>query len=293
MKASCSIEKLKKAVNTVERITGKNLTLPVLSTILLIAKDKNITLRSTNLNLGIQIDVPAKIEEEGVVCIMGSVTNGILNSILGDEMVTLSTRGETLNISTKQNKVNLKLYPHEDFPTLPVVEGVSLNIPSGKLIEGIKSVYYSATTSDVKPEIASVYIYPLEDNIVFVATDSFRLAEKKIKLKNMPEFPPILIPYKNIIEIIRVYDDVSEDIEIILSKNQCSFVSKDTYLTSRLIDGVFPDYKQIIPKSFKTEVIVLKNDLLNTIKLSTIISDKFNQITLSVNVAEKKMRNLF
>ena len=122
-------------------------------------------------------------------------------------------------------------------------------------------MYYSSSVSDVKPEISSVYIYSNEDSLVFVSTDSFRLAEKKVKIKNIEEINGILIPFKNISEIIRIFGEISGDLNICFNKNQISFSYNGIYLTSRLVDGVFPDYRQIIPKESKTEVVVLKQDL--------------------------------
>jgi len=122
---------------------------------------------------------------------------------------------------------------------------------------------------------------------VFVSTDSFRLAEKKIKINGIEEIPGILIPFKNISEILRIFGEVQDVVRVCFNKNQISFSSNNIYLTSRIIDGVFPDYRQIIPKEFKVEAVVLKQDLLNALKLSNIFSDKFNQINLLINPKEK------
>jgi DNA polymerase-3 subunit beta len=271
----------------VEKITGKNLTLPVLNTILFIASGKSLKLRSTNLSLGIEIEIPAKVEKEGVVAIPGSVLVGIFSNVFQNENVYLESEDGNLLIKTKNSKIKLKGQIHTDFPTIPVVSGDSFNIEAKKLVSGIKSVYYSSSPSDIKPEISSVYIYSHEDNLVFVATDSFRLAEKKIKVKGLKEIPSILIPFKNVSEILRVFGEVDGEIKVCFNKNQISFSSDNIYLTSRVIDGVFPDYRQIIPKEFKTDVVVLKQDLLNALKLSNIFSDKFNQLNLSVKPKEK------
>ncbi len=287
MKIECEIEKIKNAISQTERITGKNLTLPVLSSILLIASGKSLKLRATNLSLGIEIEIPAKIEKEGIIAISGSVLAGIFSNIFQNENVTIEVEDDNLLIKTKKSKIKLKSQPNEDFPTIPLVSGESFEIEAKKLINGIKSVYYSSSISDIKPEISSVYIYSNEENLVFVSTDSFRLAEKKIKIKGLKEIPGILIPFKNIPEILRVFGEIQGEIKVCFNKNQISFSSDNIYLTSRVIDGVFPDYRQIIPKMFKTEAIVLKQDLLNALKLSNIFSDKFNQLNLSIKPKEK------
>ncbi|MEJ0001719.1 MAG: DNA polymerase III subunit beta [bacterium] len=287
MKLECEIEKIKDSISHAERITGKNLTLPVLGSILFIASKKSLKIRATNLNLGIEIEIPAKVEREGTLAVSGSVLAGIFSNFFQNETVSFEEDNGNLTIKTKKNKIKLKGTPHEDFPTIPVVTGTNFRMEAKKLIDGIRSVYYSSSVSDIKPEISSVYIYSDNDALVFVSTDSFRLAEKKIKMKGLDEIPGILIPFKNVPEIIRVFGETAGELKISFSKNQISFTSDNIYLTSRVIDGVFPDYRQIIPKESSTEAVLLKQDLLNALKLSNIFSDKFNQINLIVKPKEK------
>jgi len=287
MKLECQVEKLKSGVSQVERVTGKNLTLPILSSILLIASSKSLKLRATNLSLGIEVEIPAKVDKEGVVAVSGSTLSGIFTNMSQNDTVNIEEDNGNLIIKTKKNKIKLKCQPSDDFPTIPRVAGSTFEIEAKKVLDGIKSVYYSSSPSDIKPEISSVYIYTDEDNLVFVSTDSFRLAEKKIKVKKIEEISGILIPFKNVSEIIRVFGEVDGTIEVCFNKNQISFSTANIYLTSRVIDGLFPDYRQIIPKSSETNAVVLKQDLLNALKLSNIFSDKFNQINLTINPKDK------
>lgn len=287
MKIECEINRIKNSISQVEKITGKNLTLPVLSSILLTASGNSLKLRATNLSLGVEVEIPAKIEKEGIVAITGSVLTNTFSNIFTNEKVLLEGSDGNLSIKTSKSKIKLKGQPHDDFPTIPTVSGMTFEIDSKKLINGIKSVYYSSSVSDIKPEISSVYIYGDGDNLVFVSTDSFRLAEKKIKIKISGEVSGMLIPFKNIPEILRVFGEYNGVISVCFNKNQISFSADNVYLTSRVIDGVFPDYRQIIPKERKTEAVVLKQDLLNALKLSNIFSDKFNQVSLTINPKNK------
>ena len=287
MKLECGIEKLKNGILQVEKITGKNLTLPILSSILFIASGRSLKLRATNLSLGVEIEIPAKIEKEGIVAISGGTLAGIFSNVFQNENVFLESDDGNLLIKTKKSRIKLKGQIYDDFPTIPIVEGKTFEIESKKLVDGIKGVYYSSSPSDIKPEISSVYIYSNNDNLVFVSTDSFRLAEKKVKIKGNEEIPGILIPFKNIPEILRIFGEIQDVVRVCFNKNQISFSSENIYLTSRIIDGVFPDYRQIIPKEFKVEAVVLKQDLLNALKLSNIFSDKFNQINLLIKPKEK------
>ena len=296
MKVECLREKLAYAASKAERITGKNLTLPVLSCVLLEAKGSQITIRATNLDLGLEIVVPAKVEVEGKVAIPGALFNSFLSSLYDDKNVTLESQEGNITISTASNTTTLKSFPHEDFPTIPVVDTADRFVLRPKdFIEGLKSVWYSASISSIKPELSSVYIYSDAEHMSFVATDSFRLAEKKVLLTKAKEFVNVLIPFKNVPEIIKVLENYEEEIEVGLDKNQISFEFNGVYLTSRVIDGIFPDYKQIIPKEFVTNVTILKQDLMNTLKISRVFSDQFNQISIKLmpakNLIELKTRN--
>jgi DNA polymerase III subunit beta len=290
MKLECSIEKIRQALTTAERLTGKNLTLPVLGSVLWVAENKILKLRATNLNIGIEIEVPAKIEKEGIVAIRGDILSSLFNAINGDSLVQFELINNNLSVKTKTNTILLKTIPYDDFPTIPLVDGEKVTLSARKFIEGIRSVYYSASVSEIKPEIGSIYIYPEDDLLIFVATDSFRLAEKRVKIKQKLSFDGILIPFKNTTEIVKVFDGINDDITITLQKNQISLsttTSPHIYLTSRVVNGAFPDYKQIIPKDSTTQAVVLKQDFISSLKISNVFSDKFNEVTLTVKPHEK------
>ncbi len=290
MKLFIQSEKLKTATLFSERVTGKNLTLPVLGALLISATGKTLKIRATNLSLGIEFELPATVEEEGEVLVKGDVLAGIVNNLPSDEKIELSTDNSNLTIKTKKTRLLVKSLPREDFPTLPIVQGeTKFSIDPQLLIQGIRSVYYCAAVSDIKPEISALYFYTADQYLVFVATDSFRLAEKKVKVKNIPEITQLLIPFKNISDILKILELFSGDIQVSFTKNIISFSGNGIYLTSRLVDGVFPDYRQILPKEWKSQCIVLKQELINTLRLSGVFLDKFQQITFFLNPAEKKV----
>ena len=214
MKLECEIEKIKNGILQVEKITGKNLTLPVLSSILFIASGKSLKLRATNLSLGVEIEIPAKIEKEGIIAISGTTLAGVFTNIFQNENIKLESEDGNLLIKTKKNRIKLKGQTHDDFPTIPTVDGKTFEIESKKLVDGIKSVYYSSSPSDIKPEISSVYIYSNEDSLIFVSTDSFRLAEKKIKIKKIEEIPGILIPFIFIFFSANLKESVETNIKL-------------------------------------------------------------------------------
>jgi DNA polymerase-3 subunit beta len=281
MNVELNREKLATAALLASRVTGKNLSLPVLSCLLLVVGDGGFKIRATNLDLGTELAVPAKVKKEGVIAVPAAVFVNTISSIAG-ESVVLEASETTLTIKTKQGNSTINLLPSNDFPVLPYLKGkASFTMPVGKLTEGIRSVHYAASTSSIKPELGSVYVVKAADSVKFVATDSFRLAERTLAVKTS-DFEPILIPARNISDILRILESAEDDVEVRVSESQCAFISGSTYVTSRLIDGSFPDYGQIIPKSKITEVITLKGDFLAALRKAVIFSDKFNQITFTV-----------
>jgi DNA polymerase-3 subunit beta len=272
-----------------ERVTGKNSSLPILSSVLITTNSKSLIVRATNLEVGVEFQIPADIKEEGAVAIPGALFSNILTSIPDEETITVAVKESVCKIITKTKNITLKGFIADDFPTIPVInDGESFTISSQVFIQGVKSVLMSAAISDVKPEISSVYIYQKEKTLAFVATDGFRLAEKLIPNNGNEISQGVIIPVKNIIEIIKIFEGVIENIQFKVTKNQISCVSKSVYITSRVIQGIYPDYEQIIPKSNTTEVVMLKQDLINTLKLSTLFSDKFNKIQFIIKPEEKK-----
>ena len=123
-----------------------------------------------------------------------------------------------------------------------------------------------------------------------MATDSFRLAEKKIPIKaGQSNFSQAIIPFKNVSEIIRVFSDMESEVVIYGDNNQISFYADNIYLTSRLIDGIYPDYRQIMPKKFKSNINLVKDDIVQGVKLAMVFLNKLNQITIATHSDLKTM----
>lgn len=289
MKIECLLEKVSEAVGHAGRLASKSTALPILQGILLEATDGELNITATNLELGGRFSVPVKVQIEGSVLVQADVLVKVFSSLQQSEKnVSLELVGEVLVVKTTKNKIQIKTLPKEEFPNLPKVEGVEMDINKNTLIDGIKSVSFSCATTDIKPEIASVYIYSKPGELIFVATDSFRLAEKKIKT-NIKTDLNILIPSRSTTDLLRILETIDDTSALTYSSTMLSISSKNTYITARVIDGTFPDYTRIIPTESTTRVQFLKQDLQNTLKLSTIFSDTFNQLTLETKQEEKKI----
>lgn len=287
MKIECIKEKIAGSIAAADKVTGKNPTLPILSSVYLEASQNSLLIRSTNLDVGLELTVPVKVIEKGSVVVQGSVLSNLLSN-LRDEKVVLETLESGFAVTTQNTTALVKTYPAEDFPTIPKIEGGKrTTIDSGAFLSGLEAVSYAAAVTSIKPELSSVYVYGDGEELVFVATDSFRLGEKRVISKKTKEFEGVLIPFKNIPEIARFLGSSKQDIEVVFGAGQISFSKDGSYLVSRVIDGTFPDYKQIIPKEFKTEATLLKQDLVEALKLAHVFSDAFNQVTIRLVPGEK------
>lgn len=267
----------------VGRVSTKHLTLPVLQCVYLEAKEDYILLRATNLEIAIEAKVQAKVFENGVVAVPASVLLQTIG-LNTEKTITLRVEDGGLVVEASGSETLIKTIPHEEFPSIPKVEGRGQTINNHLFSLGIKSTAFAASVSSIKPELGSVYIFQKkEHSLTFVATDSFRLMEKSVPQKGVVFDSSVLLPQKNAIEIARTLDSVSSDPVCRFNENQFSLeFTEGVYITSRLISGSFPDYEQIMPKEFATKVTLLKEDLVRAFKKSSIFLNKFSQVGLYI-----------
>ena len=290
MKIECIRERLVEAISKAEKITSKNASLPILKCVLLKATQEGLFINATNLDIGIEIKIPSKIEKEGVVAVSGSILNSFLNSISSEKTVKFELKDDNLLISTQKTNTVIKTIPNEDYPIIPKVDTKNgFEMATESLVGGIKSVWYSSATSSIKPELSSVCVAVDGDFVVFVATDGLRLAEKNIKSKQLLDFSQILIPTKNAVEIVRFFEGNKDNLKVVIEQNQIAISYNDNYLVSRIIEGSFPNYKTIIPTEFISEITTLKQDILDCFKTSSVFSDSFNHTRLIVHPEDKKI----
>lgn len=280
-------ERLEKAVYKASRLAQKQASLSVLKCIYLEAKENTLIIRGTNLELGIEIKIPVKVIVEGAVALSGDVLTQFLSSV-SSERVELVQKEGVLEVKTDRTSASVKLESHEDFPIIPRVSSENgVKIPVENFVDLVKSVSYSAALSGIRPELTCVYLYQEGNALIAVSTDSFRLSEKKYTPKEPITFEDALIPAKNAGDICRLLDGIAGNVTIYNDKSQIAFEGEDIYVVSRLVSGSFPNYRQIIPKENKTQVVVLKNDLISNLKTAHVFSDTFNRVTFSVKPEEK------
>lgn len=289
MKIEVLREDLLNAVFTAEKFGGKHVSLPILSNIVFFTYKNKIEVRATNLDIGIVVSIDAKCDDEGSFAVLPHAIKTFL-SHNSSKVISIEYKENVLVLESSGSRAEIKTENTDDFPIIPKTTGLyKFSLPVNIFVEGVKAVYYSASNSVVKPELSSVYIYSEADELVFVSTDSFRLAEKKVKVSKLPHIEPILIPFKNAVEISKVFEGLKEEIFIEGDKNQITFKSDDVFISSRVVDGSFPDYKQIIPKDFSIEVNFLREDFEEALKLTSGFVDSFQQIIISVSPKNKTM----
>ena len=275
MKLKCTQENLIKGLNIVSHIAGKNVSLPILSNILLSVKDGMIFLISTNLDIGIKTLVRGKIEEEGELTVQAKLLTEYV-SLLSLGNIELIKKENNLIIKTEMQKSVINGQAADEYPIIPEVKDVKgINLMAKDFKEVLSQVIFSAAYDDIRPELSGVLFSVDDESLVLVATDSYRLAEKKVEIdeKNEKQIKTDkIIPLRVLHEILRILEENDKKIEIGFSNNQVVFRTGDTIIISRLIEANYPDYKEIIPKEWKTKAICDKNLLIRTIKTASLFS---------------------
>ena len=287
MKIQTTKEHLLKAVQVTERIVGKKESLPVLSCILFDA-GSDLVVRATNLEAGIEAKVICDIQEKGLIAVPATILSQTIRSITNDSIL-LSTDEGNLVVQSKGTKTVIKAVPHDEFPQLSSgTKSKGMHVPREELLRSIESVIYAASPSMIRPELGSVYITFKQGSIVCVATDSFRLAEKTVAAPSIKESDGMLIPLKHAGELSFVLERLKDAAVTLYTEDaQLTVQGDDVKFVSRVVEGNFPDYKTIIPKTPTTEVTVLKNDFGEMLRKARVFSGDDQQVGLHVYPKKK------
>lgn len=288
MKIEIPQSKLKEGLNIIGRAAAKSVNLPILKNILIKTDNNFVNLIATDLEIGIKWWALSKNKEEGELTIPLSSFSSFIN-LLPDKKIELEKSGDSVLIYCEDYKTQINGMSSQDFPIIPQIkkEG-SIFIESSFLCKGINQIIDIPSLSKVKPEISGVLFSFSGKELKIVATDSYRLAEKKIYLKESVDSPfDFIIPQKSAKELVNIFKDINKNIEILFDENQIIFrVNMDDFnhpyieLVSKVIDGNYPNYENIIPQDLKTEVILNKDELVNKIKAASFFTSKVNEVNL-------------
>jgi DNA polymerase III subunit beta len=288
MKVSILKENLSKALNTTGRIVNNKGTLPVLSNILLSTEDGRIRIASTNLEIGINYFIGAKIEKKGSITVPARLFTDYITS-LPNEKVDLDLNELTLKIKSINFSSEIKGISGDEFPLIPNIKNNKvLSLKAKDLKEALKIVYFAASVDDSRPILSGIYFNKNENNLTLVATDSYRLAEKTLKIdKEFKDNFQIIVPVKTVQEVFKIIsDNIDDEVVIYINENQILFEIGNIELISRLIEGQFPNYKQIIPENSETKATLNTNEFVSILKTSILFA-KENANTLKIIINSK------
>lgn len=270
----------KRALSLVEKVVSKNTSLPILNNILLKTENGRLKVSATNLEMGINYIIGAKIEEVGQIAVPARIISDFIGNIT-DDKVLLTNKNNILNINSDKYKTQILGFDAKDFPIIPKIKSKPLAIIPTKLLRSsLITVLDSVAVSETRPELAGVLIDFNNDKIVFAATDSFRLTEKSVDFKNIQK-QSFIIPRNTVVELIRISGELEGDLFFNSSDNQISFSNDDFEMVSRIVDGNYPDYKKVIPEKFISRVLVKKDELDKTIRVAGLFSSNISDIKIS------------
>jgi DNA polymerase III subunit beta len=279
MKLFCSRKDLESALNIVNKAIGSNNTLPVLNNVLVKAEGKKLNFSATNLEIAISFFIDADVRSEGAITIPAKLITSYI-SLLNEEKVELSaSEGLNLLVQSSTSTTKIKCISADEFPLIPKVDPEhEFSVPVEDLDIAIMESVFAASTNVSRPVLSGVYLDIQGDEMKMVATDSYRLAERKIGLKDKIDGSfNCIVPSKTIAELGKVTSHTSaKEVKISLSKNQVLFKVGNVELVSRLIEGKFPEYERIIPKEGKTKVDVSVEDLALVLKRVSLFARENN-----------------
>lgn len=271
----CKQADLSQALNTVNRVVSAKTTLPVLNNVLLEAKENKLILSTTNLEIAIQHQIDAEVKEEGAITIPVKLITQYITLTNIENVNGEVLENNTLHITTDISDTKIKGISPEEFPLIPSVEKeVEFDIPSIKLIEALNQTYFASSIDGGRPVLSGVYFDIKDGKLKAVATDSYRLAEKTIELKDKNINLQFIVPSKTILELIRILTKLDEDVKVIISKNQILFLLTNTKLISRTIEGQYPPYEQIIPQKVDTKAKLKILDFVNATKKASLFTQE-------------------
>ena len=291
MKIIALQENLKRGIGVVSYAVGKNPNLPILSSILIRANSSGILIAATNMEAAIFFPLRGKILTEGS-CVVNGKTLLDYILLLPNQKIVLEFSDNSLIIKTEQHKTKILADKDEDYPlSLSDISGDQCVFKANDFAGMLTRVMFAVGTNDNHIELSGVFCDFKKNEVIFAATDSFRLSEQKIQIntqgisdKNM------IIPAKiarDIIKIISMITNDNSDIEVIFNKNQVMFKVDDIEVVSQLIDGQYPEYKTIIPSEFKTTVTMNRANILRVMRISRLFSNETtNEVLLQFNNKE-------
>ena len=282
-------ENLARGLQVVSRAVSGRSTLPVLANVLLRTEDAGLKLTATNLEIGITAWVPGKIDGEGTLTVPARLITDVVNGLPSGERVDMEAEGSSLRIKAGRFQTHLRGIDAEEFPVIPSPgERPTTRVSQGALRKALSEVAFAAATDEARPILTGVLTRLSGDRVTLAAADNYRIAVKSLPILDPVEDTSLVVPARSYTELMRVLNDSDDPVDIMLasSKSQILFHLEGVDLVSRLIDGQFPNYQQVLPSSHTTRAVVDRDELLKAVRLSALIaSSAANVVKLSMSDA--------
>jgi DNA polymerase-3 subunit beta len=277
MKVSVLQENLARGLNIVSRAVSTRSTLPVLANVLVATDEGRLRLSATNLEMGITCWIGAKIEEEGSTTVPARTFAELVSTLTGQNVeMSLTVRTQTLNVRSGTSNTDLKCIDSQEFPPMPspdMQDGIEINVADFK--DMIHQVAFAASSDEARPILTGVLLTVQDTHITLAAADGFRLSVRSDEITK-PVGRPVsaVIPARALSELARIAEDGKEAVHMSLpsARGQVIFRMKDIELVSQLIEGTFPDYEQIIPRTHKTRSVLSTSAFLKACKQAEIFA---------------------
>lgn len=284
MRVTCLQENLHRALATAGRAVASKSTLPILGNFLLSAEGESLVVTATNLEMGIRYTIPAKVEEPGRVTLQARVLSDFVASLHSGEMELANHQGPlTVLVSQASTQAHVRGIDPEDFPSWVENTGerISLNLDAQIMKEAIDHVVFAAASDDSRPVLAGVQIEATGTKLTLAAADGFRMSVRNLSMVvSLDEPLSIIVPARAMQEMSRILGDASETVDISITRNQTQLHVElpDVVFFTRLIDGTFPDLKQIIPMSWDTRTVMPRDLILDAARRAAIFARSANDI---------------
>ena len=281
LKTTCSRDDLLRGLGIVSRGVSTRTTVQILAGILLDASEGKLSLAATDMELSLRTAVEAKIESEGSVVVPGRLLLDIAR-LLPESEVSLEHRLEEAVVEVRCGSASYRLHTYnaEDFPRLPDTQGIELHeVGRETLLETVARVGRSASRDESRPVLTGVLVHFEPGNLVMAATDSYRLSVKETSLEgSVPELEAI-VPARALGELARIAGE-GDKIVLGVHENQVVFSTGDAWLTTRRIDGQFPNYKQLVPEAYEHEVALPREELLDVVRRVSVMAQRNSPLRL-------------
>src|SRR3989304_228285 len=284
MKLKILQENLSDALHIASRFTSSRAQLPVLGNILFLAKNNKLSISATNLEMSILLNLGSQVEKEGEITIPARTISDLITNLTPGTLV-LEAEKEQLSILGEGTKAVLSGMNTSDFPSIPQNVGRAFaTLPKSDILDALSKVLYAVSVDETRPVLTGVLIIFRNKEIIFVSTDGFRLSQKRVKVEEAwGKEETVILPKNELIELTRLVKDEKIKLEFKKEDKQVLFGFDNLLLISRIIDGEFPDFERIIPKSSSYKINVDRDDLLRAVKLSSVFArDAGNVVRLKV-----------